>query len=54
MTITIEYWDKNYRDVHMEKIYGDSASECMSQINAKRENNDLAKYTPIEIVNIED
>lgn len=54
MTITIRYWSDNYYYDYTEKICGDSAADCMAQIKAKRENHDLAKYTPIEIINVED
>ena len=62
MTITLERNRKDPHDVtHVyfseivrDKVTGATAAECMKQIEELRYNNDMAKYTPYEIVNVED
>lgn len=60
MKITIAYWENlngritiNSRRI-TEVITGDNAKDCMNQIEEKRWNHDSWKYSPIEIVNVED
>ena len=44
----------NYCDEHHGTVRGNTANECMAQIRELRLNNDLTKYTPIEILFIYD
>ena len=60
MKITIAYWKNLNGKITInsqritEVITGDNAKDCIQQIEQKRENHDLWKYSAIEIVNVED
>ena len=60
MKITIAYWKNLNGKITInsqritEVITGDNAKDCMQQIEQRRENHDLWKYSAIEIVNVED
>lgn len=60
MTVFIQWYGRNedftanYNDEHHGNVHGANANECMSQIRALKNNHDVAKYTPIEIVEIAD
>lgn len=61
MKITLRYWsrqknsfnsDFNYR---FERTFEEkTAKSCMAQVEEFRYNHDVSKYTPTEIVNVED
>lgn len=44
----------NYADEHHGTVFGETADECMRQIRELKDNNDLSKYSPIEIAYIYD
>lgn len=62
MTITLERYRKDPQDVTRvfynetlrSRVSGKTAAECMKQIEEMRYNNDVSRYTPYEIVNVED
>ena len=60
MKITIAYWTKPNGKVSINSqqitdiIIGDSLKDCMNQITQKRENHNCFKYSPIEIIKMED
>lgn len=62
MTITLERYRKDpqdvtrifYSEIVTNKVTGANAADCMNQIRALRYNNDLARFTAYEIVDIED
>ena len=60
MTITIRFWHRNldfkpdYNKEIEKRFTGENAAICMEKINRFRENHDLATYTPIQIINVED
>lgn len=60
MKVTIAYYTKpngkfSINSQRIEKVVtGNSAKDCMQQIEQKKVNHDLWKNTPIEIINIED
>ncbi len=62
MTITLERYRKDpqdvtrvfYSEIVTDKVKGATAAECMTQIRSMRYNNDLARFTAYEIVDIED
>jgi hypothetical protein len=47
-----EDFSPDYSDEHHGNIHGETPGECMSKLNAFRENHDLSKYTPIQIVEV--
>lgn len=62
MTITLERNRKDpqdvtkvfYSEIVTNKVTGATAAECMKQIETLRYHNDMARFTPYEIVNVED
>ena len=60
MKMVIQWYDRNndfsanYEEKHHGTFIGTCADDCMSQYNAWRQNHDLAKFTPSEIVYIYD
>ncbi len=60
MTIIVRYWrrkssfEPDYNKQIEKEFVGDTARECMRQIHDYRYHHDLAKYTELEIINVED
>lgn len=62
MTITIQRWKYNNSEMRITKeseretlrAEGDTVAECMRKIQCAKFFNDMSKYTPFEIVNVED
>ena len=60
MIIKFHYWEKtpdldpDYDRPIFDYVTGKNACECMQKINALKYNHDRAKYTPIEIYDVED
>ena len=64
MTIVIRYFDRkendfsgfgyNYDNQHRVSFHGQTARECMKQIEDYRMNHDIAKYTATEIYDVID
>lgn len=60
MTITVQWYERkpdfkpDYDKVHVAHVHGDKAADCMEQINIYRQNHDLYRFTPLEIVHVED
>lgn len=45
-------FDPDYDKEHHCTVHGESPEEIMAQIRALKENQDLSKFTPVEIVSI--
>ena len=60
MTITVRYWrrkasfEPDYNTRIEKKFKGNTAMECMKQIDNYKDYHDLAEYTEPEIINVED
>lgn len=60
MTITVRFWNTlpnmqpDYGKVHIIDFSGETAEECMKQVDNFRYNHDCRKYTPTEIINVRD
>lgn len=61
MKVSLSWYDRREIDgttifatEHHGTVIGKNADDCMHQIIQLRYNHDLAKYTPIEIVYIQD
>ena len=50
----VKYYTPDYKKQHTKTFEGDNALDCMAQIASYRHNHDCAKYTPVEIINVED
>ena len=54
----IQWWERkpdfspDYYKEHHGTIDGETPGECMQKFNAFRENHDIAKYTPMQILYI--
>ena len=47
-------FEPDYDAVFEKEYEADTAKECMEMIRRDRDNNDVSKYTPIGIVDVED
>lgn len=61
MIVTIQKWKKKVdwsvdydSEPIVKKIHGSNAADCMASVLMERNYNDLTKYTPVEIISIED
>ena len=59
MKVTLAKWEKDtttgaLKIRHEIVALGATAKECMKTVNYLREHNDLARFTPWEVENIED
>jgi len=60
MKILVSYWRRgvgglpDYDDRIIKVYSGNTAKECMAQVNAAREHHNVVNYTPMEIINVED
>ena len=57
MKITLRYWKRTipaYTVSYDFVVTGSTAAECMREVHNFRMKHDLAKFTPAEIINVED
>lgn len=61
MTIILRYYDykvgtftTDFTKTHLHYFTGKTAKECMNHVAAFRNDHDLAKYTPTEIIDVKD
>ena len=60
MTITLSYYKRkedfkpDYSCKYLKKFSGDTAGECMRQVEEFKYTHNLAEYTRTEIINVED
>ena len=60
MKIILEYFKKkencypDYSTRHEVIVFGENAADCMKQVEEIRNHHDCAKYTPTEIIRVED
>lgn len=60
MTITVRFWrrkrdlEPDYNNKIEKQFQGENAAICMEKIMRFRENQNIAKYTRAEIINVED
>lgn len=60
MTLTLRKWElnkdrtPNYFERHEIRISGGNAKACMEMTMQLKETNDLSRFTPLEIINVED
>ena len=60
LRVTIQYYERksdfetDYWKPHMEYITGKNAADCMRQHMERGKTHDIARYTPREIIHIQD